>query len=87
LDQRTTPIQRNYAGVEAHANVISGVLDGRIRQRASYYIGIEAVMLLVIALVMAFSFPQLSPLGGAALSLGLAAGVFALDWWLWQAQN
>ncbi len=87
LDQRTTPVQRNYAGVEAHANVISGVLDGRIRQKAPYYTGIEAVMLFLITLIMAFSFPKLSPLGSAGLTLGLGAGVFALAWWLWQSEN
>ena len=86
-DQRTTPIQRNYFGVEAHANIISGVLDGRIRQKVSYYSGIETVMLFVIAVVMLFSFPKLSPLGGAALSLCLMLAVFLLAWWLWLSEN
>jgi adenylate cyclase len=72
LDQRTTPVARNYAGVEVHANIISGI---------------EVMILFLITLAMGLGFPRLSPLGSAGLSLGLAAMVFLLAWWLWTSAN
>lgn len=84
-DLRVTPIAQAFVGVEVHANLISGFLDGRIRQRAPYYDGIEVSLLSLIAVLLAWGLSRLSPLAGAALALGLAAGVTALAWGLWQA--
>ncbi|MGH8461449.1 MAG: CHASE2 domain-containing protein, partial [Stenotrophobium sp.] len=86
-DLRTTPVGKIYPGVEVHANIISGMLDGRIKQKAPYYSGIETVMLLLIALLMAWVFPRLSALLSAVLALGLLVGVVALAFALWQWAN
>jgi adenylate cyclase len=87
LDQRTTPVMRNYAGVEVHANIISGLLDGRIRQKAPYYNGIETIMLLLLTLVMSLVLPRLSPFASAGLAVGLGIAVFGLAFGLWQGAN
>lgn len=86
-DQRSTPVGGAYPGVEVHANLVSGVLDGRIRQRAPYYAGMETVMLLVIALLMALVFPSLPPLAAFGLTVALVAALAGLALWLWSAAN
>ena len=86
-DQRSTPVGGAYPGVEVHANLVSGVLDGRVRQRAPYYAGMETVMLLGIGLLMALVFPSLSPLAAFGLTAALIAGITGLALWLWSAAN
>ncbi|MGH8504965.1 MAG: CHASE2 domain-containing protein [Stenotrophobium sp.] len=87
LDFRSTPVNSVFAGVEVHANIISGLLSGTIKQKAPYYSGIEIVMLLSIALLMAWAFPHLSALLSAGLALGLLVVVAALALALWQWAN
>ena len=43
MDLRATPVQSNYAGVEVHANIISGILDNSIKERPAYTLGAEFV--------------------------------------------
>ncbi len=82
-DLRVTPVGAADPGVEVHANLISGMLDGRVKHKAPYYNGIHAVLLLVIAAVLAFGAARLSPLLNGALALGLIALVTALAFTLW----
>ena len=36
MDLRATPVSAVYPGVEVHANLISGMLDGRVPARPGY---------------------------------------------------
>jgi adenylate cyclase len=83
-DLRSTPVGRADPGVEVHANIISGILDGRIKQKAPYYSGIEIVELFLIGTLLAVLFPILSPLMGALLTFGLILTVTLLSFSLWQ---
>jgi adenylate cyclase len=67
FDLRVTPVAEAFAGVEVHANLISGMLDGRIWQRAPYYRGIELTLLAMVALALALGFTRLSPLASGAV--------------------
>ena len=87
MDLRSTPVGHNYAGVEVHANLVAGMLEGTVKRRAPYYSGIEFVMLLLIAVVVALSFPRLSPLAGAGMALGIGAGVTLLAFAMWSGAN
>jgi len=62
LDLRATPVDPVYPGVEIHANLITGMLDGNIKQKPSYVLGAEFMILLVSGLVMALLLPLLTPL-------------------------
>jgi len=86
-DLRVTPVGAADPGVEVHANLISGMLDGRIKHKAPYYNGIHVVMLLAIAGVLAFAALRYSPLANAALGLGLIAVVSALAFGLWSGAH
>lgn len=62
LDLRATPVDPVFPGVEVHANLIAGMLDGNIAQNPPYVVGAEFVMLLLSGLAMALLLPLLSPL-------------------------
>jgi adenylate cyclase len=83
LDFRSTPVNRVFAGVEVHANIVSGILDGSIRQRAPYYSGIEVSLLLLIALLLAWAFSRLTAALSAVVVLAVVAAVMGLAFGLW----
>jgi adenylate cyclase len=83
LDLRSTPVQNIYPGVEVHANIISGILDDRIKHKPAWTIGYEFVLLVVIATSMALLLPLVSPLLAAAGTLGFTVTVVAGTFIAW----
>jgi len=81
LDLRSTPVQNIYPGVEVHANIVSGILDQRIKHKPAWTVGYEFVLLVVVAVIMALLLPLLSPIlaaaGTAVVSALVMAGTFA----------
>jgi adenylate cyclase len=47
LDLRVTPVGETYPGVEVHANVIAGLLDGNLRVKPDYAVGYEFIVLML----------------------------------------
>jgi adenylate cyclase len=86
LDLRSTPVGQRYIGVEAHANLISGLLDGTILQQPSWTIGLEFSLLFVIALLTALVLPRLAPITALLFVIGLLFLTMALNLWMWTAQ-
>ena len=83
LDLRSTPVQHVYPGVEVHANIVSGILSGTIKQKPDYSIGYEFSLLTILGLLLAFLIPRLSPLMTSVLTLVLIGLVITLDFFLW----
>ncbi len=73
-DLRSTPVGNVFPGVEIHANVISGILGGTIKERAPVG-GTELILILVAGLAAAILFPLLPALWA---TLAAAAGVTLL---------
>jgi adenylate cyclase len=87
MDLRATPVSEVFPGVEVHANLISGILDGRVPERPDYARGIDVLILTVAGLVLALALPALSVLGALLLGLGMAGALVALNTGLYlQAQ-
>ena len=86
FDLRSTPVATVYPGVELHANLIAGMLDGTFKQSPPYAIAIEAVMLLVIGLVLSLVLPRLNPLISLVVVVATLALVVALNLYAW-SQN
>jgi adenylate cyclase len=86
-DLRSTPVGPDYPGVEVHANVVSGALDGRIKQRAPYYSGMEAVTLLALGLLLAWLFPKVTAAWAAIVVIGLIAAGTVLSVIVWNSAN
>ncbi len=71
LDLRATPVQNVYPGVEIHANVIAGILDGSIKQRPAYVQGVAFIAIIVIALMLSATLSRLPPLWTIPVTLGI----------------
>ncbi len=87
LDLRSTPVGQRYIGVEAHANLVSGLLDSTILQQPSWTIGLEFSLLFVIAMLTALMLPRLAPITALLFVIGLLFVTMALNLWMWTAQG
>ncbi|AMO23131.1 adenylate/guanylate cyclase domain-containing protein [Ramlibacter solisilvae] len=87
LDLRATPVGEAYPGVEAHANVISGLLDGKVLFRPDYAVGYDAVVLLLAGLTLAFTLPLLSATRAVLASAAVIAALVSLNVYLYSAEG
>jgi adenylate cyclase len=86
-DLRAAPVASVYPGVEIHANLIAGMLDGSIKQRPPYVLGAEVVLLLLSGIGMALLLPMLNPLRATALTVVVIVAVFATNVLVWTEGN
>lgn len=87
MDLRATPMQNVYPGVEVHANMVAGLLDGKVKQNPAYTQGLEFVLVLLIGLILAFRLPKLSPAKATALSLIFFGLILGANLYAWQVGN
>lgn len=73
LDLRTTPLEAATPGVEVHANIIQGILDGRILHQPGYIQGYEFLLILIIGIILTFTLPKLSALYSTLVIIGSLA--------------
>ena len=83
MDMRVTPVGNVYPGVEAHATMISGLLDNSLLVRPDYVAGFEVTILLLAGLALALILPQLTALRAVIFSILVLAGVVGLNGWLY----
>lgn len=81
-DLRLTPVGANYPGVETHANLITGLLDGHLSVKPDYALGYELVVLIVSGLLLASALPRMGLWAGAALGVAVLLLVTGLNTWL-----
>lgn len=83
VDLRVTPVGETYPGVETHANVISGLLDGKVLVRPDYAVGYDVVMLVLAGLTLAFALPLLSASRAMMLSGGVVFALVGFNFWMY----
>ncbi|WP_342620300.1 adenylate/guanylate cyclase domain-containing protein [Rhodoferax sp. GW822-FHT02A01] len=83
LDLRVTPMSEAYPGVETHANLISGLLDGNALLRPDYELGYEVLTLILAGLILALALPLLPALQAVGLSVLVTASLVGLNFWLY----
>lgn len=86
-DLRATPVGGAYPGVETHANVIAGFLDGKSTVRPDYATGFDVLQIVGAGLLLAVALPLLNAGPAVGLSLGVLGGLAALNLWLYQAHG
>lgn len=91
-DLRTIPLQTNYPGVEAHANVIDALLQAAMGEAVFYYEpdwapAASLLLLLLTGIVIAIILPGRSPLWMLLYSLLGLSWVVGLNFYLWQAHH
>lgn len=84
FDLRSTPVAAVYPGVEAHANLLSGLLDGRGPLSPDWARGYEVAQLLVVAALLALALPRLRALAAVGLTLAVGLALVVLDQWLYR---
>jgi len=87
MDMRATPVAEVYPGVEVHANMISGILDQRVKERPAYMLGAEVVWLLLIGGALSFLLPILSPIKAILTSIFMLVATILLSLAMWQEGN
>ena len=85
LDLRSTPVGQRYIGVEAHANLIAGLLDNTIKQQPAWSDGLEFVLLLLIGALMALVLPRVAPVSALILVVVIIAATMASNLWMWSS--
>ncbi len=83
-DLRSTPMGPTYPGVEIHANLIAGMLEGKIWQSSIHQQGVERIMIVIIGLTLSLLLPLLSPLRASLASLGMLLIVSGINYYAWQ---
>ena len=83
LDLRATPVGEVYPGVETHANLLAGLLDGELQREPDYAVGYELVVLVGSGLLLAFALPLLNAARAVALALAVLGAVVGLNFWLY----
>jgi adenylate cyclase len=83
LDLRATPVGEAYPGVEIHANLISGMLDNTLKEKPTYVLGAEVVLLTLSGLIMVLLLPLLSPLRATLASLVVLLFVVTVNLAFW----
>jgi adenylate cyclase len=78
-DLRSTPVGEVYPGVEVHASLLSGLLDGRTAVQPDWSRGYEVLQLVAVAAILLVALPRLAPLAAIGATLGVALALFALD--------
>ena len=87
FDLRSTPVAEAYPGVEVHANLVSGMIDGTVKQLPAYTLGAEVLLLIIFGLVMAIVVPILSPLAATIVTGGLLLLYMAFNASVWIGAN
>ncbi len=86
-DLRTAPVQSAYPGVEVHANLVSGILNGTLKEKPAYTTGAEFLLLILIGLLMAVGLPVLSPVMASIATLSLIVVTIGTNLAIWYAAN
>lgn len=86
-DQRSTPVAAVYPGVEIHANLVSGLLDGRVTVTPDWASAFEVPQLLFIAGLLGVAVPRLRALRALQLTLLLVFVLVSVNVWGYWSQG
>lgn len=85
LDLRTTPLEPTTPGVEVHANIVQGILDGRILHQPGYTQGYEFILIIIIGVTLTFALPMLSALYSTLVTVASIIMLVSTNFYAWTA--
>ena len=83
-DLRATPVNKDFPGVEVHANVIKSIVDRHFKTHPDYATGIELAQVAVVGLALSLLLPALAPLPAVLASGSAFAAVVGLNWYAYR---
>ena len=87
MDLRATPVGATYPGVEIHANLLAGMLDGKIKDKPSYVLAVEALQVAILGGMLVFLLPLLAPSRASLLAGGTLLVSIGVNLALWRFAN
>jgi adenylate cyclase len=85
-DLRTTPFGSIYPGVEIHANVIAGLLDGNFRWEPAYTAAAEMIAVAGFGLLVALLLPALSPVVSTLVTASVVLVALGVNYYMWEVE-
>jgi adenylate cyclase len=85
-DLRVTPFSAAFPGVEIHANVIAGLLDGTLMHTPVWAEPARLALTVGLGLLLVVVLPLIGPLWGLGISLLAIGGLLGVYGLAWQAQ-
>lgn len=82
-DLRSTPVGSVFPGVEIHANMVSSVISGGLKQQPAYMLGAEVLLLAVGGLALSGLLPILSAGWATVAAAAGFAAITGFDFALW----
>ena len=86
-DQRAVPLESVYPGVEIHANMIAGILDGTIKYTPSYARILEVLQVFFAGLFVTLLLPFVGAVWSTTLVILMVAIGLAFNFYLWDKLN
>ncbi len=86
-DLRATPVASVYPGVEVHANLLSGLLDGRLPVTPDWARGAEIVQTIVVFALLALVLTRVRASWAVAATAAVMATLVAFNLWAYQARG
>jgi adenylate cyclase len=83
VDLRPTPVSREFPGVEIHANLISGILDQRLKTANEFTQFIGLIFILMTGLALALILPFLSPVPATIYCGAIMGAVLGMNYYFW----
>jgi adenylate cyclase len=86
-DIRATPLEGTVPGVDIHAELIEHIVANLHLTRLDFAPAVEAFVLIIGVLVLAFLARRLKALGSAILVTVMIVGIIGFSYWLFSAQD
>jgi adenylate cyclase len=86
-DLRATPVAAVFPGVEVHANLLSGLLDGRLPVAPDWARGAEVVQLLLSFVVLALLLTRARASRAVLITLALVVVLVGFNLWAYRAHG
>jgi adenylate cyclase len=87
FDLKPTPVSAVFPGVEVHANLLSGLLDGRLPVQPDWTRGAEVLQIALATVAMVLVLPRLGAAQALAFTTSLAILLVCLNLWLYRARD
>lgn len=82
-DLRTTPLETNYPGVEVHANILRGLLEGGIPFQPDWESGLIRVLIILLGFTLAGFLPHMGSLAMVLTGVLSLLSYLVLNYYLW----
>ena len=83
-DHRATPMSSVYPGIEVHANMISGILNGEIRTAPAYTLALALMEVVILSILLTLLLPLLGALWSTVATLLSLLLLVGFNYFCWQ---